>query len=85
MESKWTCRHCDRENRAAAEVCSCGKKRPIKLSALIHRTGGGLVCPHCQCRHFMVVYTRQKPGGIERRRSCRHCGFRITTHETVKF
>ena len=41
----------------------------------------GLACPHCGCRHFYVVYTRPKADKIVRRKECRHCGKRITTHE----
>jgi len=42
----------------------------------------GLECKSCGCRHFLVVYTRPLPkGGIRRRRECRYCGRRITTHE----
>ncbi len=42
----------------------------------------GLECPRCGCRHFEVLYTRPVAGGrIRRRRECRHCGRRITTHE----
>ena len=44
----------------------------------------GLVCPKCGCKHFYVVYTRPTWGGrIMRRRQCRHCGKRITTHERL--
>ena len=44
--------------------------------------GGGLVCEHCGCRHFRVVYTRpHRAGGVLRRRECRHCGRRLTTIE----
>jgi len=40
----------------------------------------GLVCRHCGCRHFRVIYTRRAWGGrIMRRRECRYCGRRITT------
>lgn len=43
----------------------------------------GLVCRHCGCRHFAVVYTRAiGQGRIRRRRECRHCGGRMTTTET---
>jgi len=43
----------------------------------------GLVCRVCGCRHFEVVYTQKlEDGRIRRRRQCRHCGHRITTHET---
>jgi DNA-directed RNA polymerase subunit RPC12/RpoP len=42
----------------------------------------GLVCRHCGCRHFRVIYTRPAWGGrIMRRRECRHCGRRVTTWE----
>ena len=42
----------------------------------------GLVCPHCQCRHFFVVYVRRaRKRRVMRRRECRNCGHRITTYE----
>lgn len=42
----------------------------------------GLVCRHCGCRHFRVVYVRPQAGGrIIRRRECRHCQSRLTTVE----
>lgn len=42
----------------------------------------GLICPKCGCRHFSVIYTRARAGGlIIRRRECRHCGRRMTTSE----
>jgi len=42
----------------------------------------GLVCRHCGCRHFRVIYTRRAWGGrIMRRRECRYCGRRMTTYE----
>jgi len=42
----------------------------------------GLVCRHCGCKHFRVIYTRPTWGGrIQRRRECRHCGKRVTTWE----
>ena len=42
----------------------------------------GIVCPKCGCAHFRVIYTRRSRGGtIVRRRECRHCGRRVTTHE----
>jgi DNA-directed RNA polymerase subunit RPC12/RpoP len=45
----------------------------------------GIVCPHCACRHFLVVYTRPGRGGrIVRRRECRHCGWRVTTEEKAR-
>lgn len=43
----------------------------------------GLECPHCGCRHFYVVYTRPKADRIVRRKECRHCQRRVTTHEKL--
>jgi hypothetical protein len=43
----------------------------------------GLACRACGCRHLEVVYTRPHPGGILRRRQCRHCGRRLTTVERL--
>jgi DNA-directed RNA polymerase subunit RPC12/RpoP len=44
----------------------------------------GLVCRHCGCKHFYVVYTRPAGGGkLVRRRECRHCGRRVTTWEKM--
>ena len=44
----------------------------------------GLVCRHCGCKHFRVIYTRPAWGGrILRRRECRHCGRRMTTWERI--
>jgi hypothetical protein len=55
--------------------------RRMRLSALQHEDGVGLVCHKCGCRHFETVYTRPKPGCILRRKECRHCGHRIVTRE----
>ena len=42
----------------------------------------GLVCRHCGCRHFRVIYTRPACGArLARRRECRNCGKRMTTWE----
>lgn len=47
-------------------------------------TPKGLVCRTCGCRHFRVLYTRPAWGGrLLRRRTCRHCGRRMTTYERV--
>ncbi len=43
----------------------------------------GLVCRHCGCAHFYVVYTRPTKGGIRRLRQCRYCGRRMLTRETA--
>lgn len=49
-------------------------------------SGVGLRCPKCGCRHFRVAYTRPIVGDqIERRKECRHCGHRVTTHELISF
>lgn len=44
----------------------------------------GIECPRCGCRHFYVVYTRPRADKIVRRKECRHCGKRITTHEQAQ-
>jgi hypothetical protein len=44
----------------------------------------GLECRACGCRHFEVLYTRPRPGGIMRVRQCRHCGKRLVTRETSR-
>jgi len=41
----------------------------------------GIICTNCHCRHFEVVWTRPRRGGIARCRACRNCGKRITTRE----
>ncbi len=44
----------------------------------------GLECPDCGCMHFRVLYTRRAWGGrLLRRRTCRHCGRRVTTYEQI--
>jgi len=44
----------------------------------------GIACSKCGCQHFIVLYTRKVTGGmLRRRRECRNCGHRITTHEAV--
>jgi len=53
------------------------KKRPEEMTK-------GLVCRNCGCRHFFVLYTRPAWGGrLLRRRTCRHCGRRVTTFEQL--
>lgn len=44
----------------------------------------GLLCPKCKKHRFSVVYTEPKDGYILRRRKCRVCGARVTTHEFVR-
>jgi hypothetical protein len=42
----------------------------------------GIECRRCGCRHFHVIYTRPREGGvIVRLRECRHCGLRRMTRE----
>lgn len=51
----------------------------------------GIKCPKCNCRHCpktekggrAVLYARDKPGHIMRRRRCRYCGHEFTTRERV--
>lgn len=46
---------------------------------------GGLVCPKCGCRHFLVKGTwRVKDGTVRRLRICRYCAHPINTTERVK-
>ena len=54
--------------------------KPVSASSATDQRG--LICRHCGCRHFRVVYTRPAWGGrIMRRRECRYCGKRMTTWE----
>jgi len=42
----------------------------------------GIACGKCGCKWLRVLYTRKVYGGfIRRRRECRFCGFRFSTHE----
>lgn len=41
----------------------------------------GIGCSACGCTDLRVVYTERHKGYILRRRSCRHCGKRVTTRE----
>lgn len=42
----------------------------------------GLRCQGCGSRKFRVIYTRAVRGGkVMRRRECRNCSKRTTTHE----
>ena len=42
-----------------------------------------LECRWCGCRHFRVVYTRERVGGIRRKRECRNCGKPMWTMERL--
>jgi len=57
--------------------------KPLPTSAAVAPADQrGLVCRHCGCEHFRVIYTRPAWGGrITRRRECRNCGRRMTTWE----
>ena len=46
-------------------------------------TQRGIECPRCGCRDFYVVYTRPRDHRIVRRKECRNCGRRVTTHEQM--
>jgi hypothetical protein len=68
---------CAATNDLAGRPPACAPADRLKLSEK-----RGLDCPRCGCKHFHVLYTRAVLGGrIRRRRECRHCGRRITTHE----
>jgi hypothetical protein len=42
----------------------------------------GIACRTCGCRDLRTLETRQLAGGkIFRRKACRHCGAKLTTHE----
>lgn len=41
----------------------------------------GLVCPRCGGRRWRTAYTRERLGGIVRRKHCRICGHRLFTRE----
>lgn len=43
----------------------------------------GICCPQCGCRHFDTTHTEPlRDGRIRRRKTCRHCGRKVVTHET---
>jgi transcriptional regulator NrdR family protein len=42
----------------------------------------GISCPQCGCRHFQTTHTEPlRDGRIRRRKTCRHCGRKVVTHE----
>ena len=41
----------------------------------------GLECRTCGCKHLRVIYTRQRIGGLRRKRECRNCGRQMWTME----
>jgi hypothetical protein len=41
----------------------------------------GLECRRCGCRDLRVVYTRERIGGLRRKRRCRNCGKEMWTLE----
>ena len=41
----------------------------------------GLECRHCGCKDLRVIYTRQRIGGLRRKRQCRNCGRQMWTME----
>jgi uncharacterized protein (DUF983 family) len=50
----------------------------------------GLVCPKCGCSHLFdidrpwtVTHNRPHFGFIKRKRVCRNCGWKVTTHERI--
>lgn len=53
----------------------------------------GLKCPTCGCQDFRgsdgrpwnVTRTMPIPNGVRRYRTCRHCGTKVRTRETIEF
>jgi transcriptional regulator NrdR family protein len=43
----------------------------------------GLICTECGHGEFHTTETRLAPGSIRRRRICKACGHRVTTHERI--
>jgi len=44
----------------------------------------GLECPACGCRHFLTSNTEPlRSGQVRRRKSCRNCGRRVITYESI--
>ena len=43
----------------------------------------GLVCHWCGRKHFQVIYTRERIGGLRRKRECRNCGKPMWTMERL--
>ena len=55
---------------------------PLKLSELSgDRDERGLICRKCGCRDLRVIYTRERIGGLRRKRRCRNCGHEMWTME----
>mgnify|MGYP003643561534 CR=1 FL=1 len=44
----------------------------------------GMICPKCSGRLFDTVYTRPKTGFIMRKKECRSCKTRVTSHEKLE-
>lgn len=70
--------------RDKEEVESAIPVRPTlqELAAAAHGAEG-LQCPRCGSRDFRVIKTGPKGTLVKRRRVCRHCGYRVTTHERL--
>ena len=45
--------------------------------------GTGFPCPMCSANGCDVIDSRTQHGYIRRRRACKRCEHRFTTHETV--
>jgi hypothetical protein len=56
---------------------------PVSSAPTTGEQPRGLECARCGCRHFIVVWTRQRDREIARGRDCRHCRRRIITRETI--
>lgn len=56
------------------------ERKRIKFAEVRHEKG--FVCHKCDCVDFRVWSTRTAINRVIRVRICRHCGYRIVTHET---
>lgn len=57
------------------------KKSMAEMRADAIAEQGGIQCPKCHCRLFSVSSTRYSNGHYRRRRTCRNCGYSISTVE----
>ena len=69
------------EEVVTAKSSAKPEKPPVPTDPSPAAPPRGLECRACGCRHFEVLYTRPRPGGIMRVRQCRHCGRRMITRE----
>lgn len=57
-------------------------RKPRRITG--NTTDAGIVCRRCACRQFFTTHTeRLTDGRIRRRRTCRHCGYKLVTYEAT--